>query len=319
MPLTLVKPKLKAKTVQKISSKKLFISTKNGVQSVKAKSSSSTSNINSIELSSKPIASPSSMKANTTLSLKSKSKLTSVIKSSSTRSMTKPTNKHPCKAFKSAPKSLPKSSRASPTNELDATVLLLAGLRKNKTKKSFSDLVQTIKEEVLKRQQKEEKQQKLLELKQLKLIELKLSKKRKRSNTKKSSTLRNRKGIKKDVIPRKKRVLPIWERAGFEGYSDDEGSVDSGVLDENVCFECGETTHREIEWETLILCDHCDGEYHLKCCRLDLHPRNNKFKCSRCLTDENHFSALDFSIDDRFQVNDSRTHTHDIESKYNRT
>ena len=38
----------------------------------------------------------------------------------------------------------------------------------------------------------------------------------------------------------------------------------------------------EAEWRNIIVCDVCDGEYHLPCVKLDRVPRSgNKWTCTR--------------------------------------
>jgi len=56
-------------------------------------------------------------------------------------------------------------------------------------------------------------------------------------------------------------------RTDWSGNSESDGSVDTACLDENVCYECGESTCdlSKEELDTIVLCDWCDGEYHLKC------------------------------------------------------
>jgi hypothetical protein len=92
----------------------------------------------------------------------------------------------------------------------------------------------------------------------------------------------------------------------WEGISDDEGSVDSAILDENICYECGKKTHRETEFDTLILCDECDAEYHLACVGRDcILTRKSNFTCPRCVEDKIKFRDLNFLInshDPRFIV-----------------
>ena len=82
--------------------------------------------------------------------------------------------------------------------------------------------------------------------------------------------------------------------ADGSGNSDDDGTVASGILDENICFECGMETIGEPDWEKLFLCDRCDGEYHLNCCYLKVAPRKSKeFTCRRCKDEFENLSKLD--------------------------
>ena len=158
--------------------------------------------------------------------------------------------------------------------------------------------------------------------------------------TRAKKTITNKIGIsKRDLRDRKtlKKVLPIEpikktkvlikkkikktelskkldETSGWEGYSDDEGSVDSGVLDESVCFECGKQTKRTKEHDNLILCDICDSEYHLECVGLDHRPltRSACYTCHRCVEDDRHFATLDFKVHPRFEVYISIYNTYNI-------
>ena len=88
-------------------------------------------------------------------------------------------------------------------------------------------------------------------------------------------------------------------RTDWSGNSDSKGSVDSACLDENVCFECGESTANATPEETanLLLCDRCDGELHLHCTKLTCLPRSSvEFVCPRCLEDERQFKGLTYDI-----------------------
>jgi hypothetical protein len=85
----------------------------------------------------------------------------------------------------------------------------------------------------------------------------------------------------------------------WEGNSDSRGSVDSACLDENVCYECGESTAglTTDECKSMILCDRCDGEFHLKCVNLETMPRSSvPWVCPRCLEDERQFKGLGYDI-----------------------
>jgi hypothetical protein len=93
------------------------------------------------------------------------------------------------------------------------------------------------------------------------------------------------------------------------GNSNSLGSVDSGLLDENVCYECGLNTLQQANWNDLILCDICDGisfvdccnirsycygglgEYHIGCVNRDSVPRA-KFTCPRCAEELREFRNL---------------------------
>lgn len=82
------------------------------------------------------------------------------------------------------------------------------------------------------------------------------------------------------------------------------GSVGSGLLDENICYQCGECTD-DHAWDKLIMCDLCDGEYHFHCVGLeDLAPRRG-WKCPKCLLEVKSFNGLDFSVKGPFSVPNS--------------
>jgi hypothetical protein len=106
----------------------------------------------------------------------------------------------------------------------------------------------------------------------------------------------------KPIQVKKKPSISDSSSSDCSGNSDDEGSVDSAILDENICYECGKETSHKKYWNKLILCDICDSEYHLKCIGLYLPPRN-KFTCHRCQEEESVFHDLDFRVDPKFRVN----------------
>jgi len=88
-------------------------------------------------------------------------------------------------------------------------------------------------------------------------------------------------------------------RTDWSGNSESDGSVDTACLDENVCYECGEGTSdlSKEELDTIVLCDCCDGEYHLKCVGLERMPRQSvEFVCPRCREDEKQFKDLTYDI-----------------------
>lgn len=90
----------------------------------------------------------------------------------------------------------------------------------------------------------------------------------------------------------------------FEGNDDDMGSVDSGALDENICFECGVDTNLykpnsspERNVDTIVICDVCSGEYHLTCAKFDRNSRpSTKWTCPRCAIDEEFFEKMKYDI-----------------------
>ena len=78
------------------------------------------------------------------------------------------------------------------------------------------------------------------------------------------------------------------------------GSVDSGVLEENICWACGCSTEQlppEL-WRDIIVCDRCDAEYHKTCVGfdpMDMLPRRG-WTCGKCRAEVQAFAALDFSF-----------------------
>ena len=81
----------------------------------------------------------------------------------------------------------------------------------------------------------------------------------------------------------------------WEGNSDSEGSVDSGALEEDICFHCGQSTRDldQDEWSNLVICDRCNGEFHLACMALDIVPRKG-WICTHCKKDELEFYNLKY-------------------------
>ena len=74
-----------------------------------------------------------------------------------------------------------------------------------------------------------------------------------------------------------------FRTSSWSGNTDSDGTVDSGALDEDVCFECGNKTEDYLAPGcTIIICDTCEGEYHLKCVELDMPPRH-KWSCPACM------------------------------------
>lgn len=92
-----------------------------------------------------------------------------------------------------------------------------------------------------------------------------------------------------------------YEDPNWLGNEDETGSVASGVLEEDFCCECGASTLETPEtWSNVILCDICDGEYHLKCIGLKSLPEN--YICRRCLKEQDHLYKLNFNLTDTFPV-----------------
>lgn len=110
----------------------------------------------------------------------------------------------------------------------------------------------------------------------------------------------------KAKIVKRRNLKPLQKpddlNSDWSGNSDDEGSVDSGVLDEEICFDCGKRVIRRKEFESLINCDICDSLWHLNCAGLEMHPRV-KFNCRRCVEEQIGFENMDYKVDaKRFKV-----------------
>lgn len=90
----------------------------------------------------------------------------------------------------------------------------------------------------------------------------------------------------------------------FSGFSDDRCSVVSGLLEEGICFECGVSTHLD-DWNTLVICDICEGEYHAGCvCDVSsgqLLPRVS-FVCQRCKEEALAFKDLKYVVHSMFKL-----------------
>lgn len=86
------------------------------------------------------------------------------------------------------------------------------------------------------------------------------------------------------------------------GNEDDRGSVVSAILDEDICYQCGLCTLDDPDnWNNVVMCDTCDGEYHLKCQGLECAPEGSFF-CTRCKRDEEFYKDYRFEVSDSFKV-----------------
>jgi hypothetical protein len=93
-----------------------------------------------------------------------------------------------------------------------------------------------------------------------------------------------------------------YEDPNWEGNEDETGSVDSGVMEEDFCFECGISTLANAdEWNNVILCDRCDAEYHLKCVGLEVVPRR-EYICRKCVSEVENMKDLKFDVGEKFKV-----------------
>lgn len=91
------------------------------------------------------------------------------------------------------------------------------------------------------------------------------------------------------------------EATVFSGNEDDKGSVVSALLEEDICYHCGLGTMNGDEWGEVVMCDLCDGEYHLRCQGLESTPEGS-FVCTKCVDDENHFKDMRFEVSSCFKV-----------------
>jgi hypothetical protein len=92
------------------------------------------------------------------------------------------------------------------------------------------------------------------------------------------------------------------DASNFSGNEDDRDSVVSAILDEDICIACGLSTMvGTIPVENVILCDGCDGEYHMQCEGLQSVPEGT-FTCRRCVEDGEHYRHLPFDMPYAFSV-----------------
>ena len=92
------------------------------------------------------------------------------------------------------------------------------------------------------------------------------------------------------------------DASNVSGNEDDRDSVVSAILDEDICIACGLSTMvGTIPVENVILCDGCDGEYHMQCEGLQSVPEGT-FTCRRCVEDGEHYRHLPFDMPYAFTV-----------------
>lgn len=100
------------------------------------------------------------------------------------------------------------------------------------------------------------------------------------------------------------------ENTIVSGNEDDRGSVVSAILDEDICYTCGLCTLDDPDnWNNVVMCDTCDGEYHLKCQGLECTPEG-AFFCTRCKRDEEFYRDFRYEVSESFKV-----HTNDSSFK----
>lgn len=79
----------------------------------------------------------------------------------------------------------------------------------------------------------------------------------------------------------------------WEGLEEESGSVDSGILEEDICLECGKSTISNPElFDQIIICDICDAEYHTSCLGFDKVPQGS-FECYNCLNENKLISTFE--------------------------
>ena len=66
------------------------------------------------------------------------------------------------------------------------------------------------------------------------------------------------------------------------------------LCSENICFECG-LCSLSADITKIILCDHCDAEYHFACAQISMAPRLG-WTCRDCVNENNWYSKLRFDI-----------------------
>ena len=100
-----------------------------------------------------------------------------------------------------------------------------------------------------------------------------------------------------------------FRTSSWSGNTNSDGTVDSGALDEDVCFECGESTTDFLQpGRTILICDMCEGEYHLACVQLDLAPRHG-WECPACTNERRRGLELCFDVEGEcFEIPPLRRH-----------
>lgn len=87
-----------------------------------------------------------------------------------------------------------------------------------------------------------------------------------------------------------------YEDPNWLGNEDDNGSVASGLLEEDFCLVCGHSTLTSDTWNSVVLCDVCEGEYHLHCIGLSKLPQSS-FICARCETEKQIQTNLQYTVE----------------------
>lgn len=87
-----------------------------------------------------------------------------------------------------------------------------------------------------------------------------------------------------------------YEDPNWLGNEDDNGSVASGLLEEDFCLLCGHSTLGSDTWNSVVLCDNCEGEYHLQCIGLSKLPQSD-FVCRRCEAEAQIQKSLQYKVE----------------------
>lgn len=74
-----------------------------------------------------------------------------------------------------------------------------------------------------------------------------------------------------------------------------------GVLNDEICCYCGVEILDPAEFNRVLICDSCSGDFHLSCVNREVIPRKG-WICPLCKDDFKHFSSLTFKVSDEFQV-----------------
>jgi len=81
----------------------------------------------------------------------------------------------------------------------------------------------------------------------------------------------------------------------------DNYSVASGILDEEICWDCGHST-RNGDYSRILVCEQCSGDFHLDCVGLQKVPRIS-WTCRPCQIEIGSLSTLNYTVEDsRFRV-----------------
>eukprot|EP01041_Mallomonas_annulata_P014551 gene14551-30975_t len=86
-----------------------------------------------------------------------------------------------------------------------------------------------------------------------------------------------------------------------EDDQDDASSNDSGILDDDICWKCGESAADPEDFNKLVVCDTCSGDFHLHCVQLRSVPRSS-WSCPLCKEEMLQFYSQKFTVSDHFKI-----------------